>query len=354
MGDANNAAGVENAADADGEGAAFKLLGMISANWMSQAICVAVELRIADFLADGPKSVFDLARLAQCHEGSLNRLMRALASLAICSELPDRSFELTDLGGLLRRDQPQSLWCSALWWGRHQPEIWENLLYSVKTGESARKLVTRLDGYGYLESDARVAGAFNGAMVELTRLVAREVSRLHDFAEAHWIVDVGGGYGELLTVILADYPQLKGTLLELPHALEGATLRLAESALIHRCEVIAGDFFESVPVGADRYVLKSVLHNWDDERSALILANCHRAMSRKGRLVIVERLLPARMGASRFERSAARADLNMLLGCGGRERTERELLALLSSSGLRSDRIVPTAFDFSVIDAYRV
>ena len=351
MGDAITYADVESAADDNGAVAAFELLGMISANWMSQAICVAAELRIPDFLASGPRRVDDLARSAECHVGSLDRLMRALASLGICSELPDGSFELTSVGGLLRRGQPHSLWCSALWWGRHQSQIWEHLLYSVKTGESARKLVTGLDGYEHLESDPSVAAVFNAAMVELTRLVAREVSRLHDFSEATWAVDVGGGHGELLAVILADYPQLHGTLLERPHAIEGATLRLAQSGLTHRCQIIAGDFFESVPVGADRYLLKSVLHNWDDERSRLILANCRRAISHKGRLVIVERLLPARMGTSRFERSAARADLNMLLGCGGRERTEDELLALLSSSGFRPAGIVPTGFDFSIIDA---
>jgi hypothetical protein len=351
MGDAIIAAGVESTNGDSSAAGPVELLGMITANWMPQAICAAAELRIPDFLASGPRRVDDLARLAECAIGSLNRLMRALASLGICNELPDGFFELTALGGLLRRDQRHSLWCSALWWGRHQSKLWENLLYSVKTGESARKLVTGLDAYGHLESDPRVAAVFNGAMVELTRLVAREVSRLHDFSEAAWLVDVGGGYGELLAVILADYPQLHGTLLERPHAVEGATLRLAESRLAHRCQVIAGDFFESVPAGADRYLLKSVLHNWDDERSALILANCRRAISQKGQLVIVERLLPARIGRSRFARSAARADLNMLLGFGGRERTEDELLALLSSVGFRLARIAPTAFDFSVIDA---
>jgi hypothetical protein len=349
MSNATSAAGVEGTASG-----AVELLGMISANWMSQAICVAAELQIPDFLAGGPRHVDDLARMTECDVGSLNRLMRALSSLGICNEIGDGFFELTAAGALLRRGQRHSLWCSALWWGRHQSQIWENLLYSVRTGASARTLVTGLDGYGHVESDPRVAAAFNGAMVELTRLVAGEVSRLHDFSAAARVVDVGGGYGELLAVVLADYPQLHGTLFERPHAIEGATLRLAEAGLANRSQIITGDFFESVPAGADRYLLKSVLHNWDDERSELILANCRRAISQQGRLVIVERLLPTRVERSQFARSAARADLNMLLGTGGRERTEDELLALLSSSGFRLARIAPTAFDFSVIDAIPV
>ena len=330
---------------------AVELLGMISGSWMSQAICVAAELRIADLLAGGPECVVDLARSSQCHAGSLNRLMRALASLGICSELPDGFFELTSVGRLLRQGQPNSLWCSALWWVRHQSQTWENLLYSIRTGKSARTLVTGLAGYGHVESDPRVAAVFNGAMVELTRFVASEVSRLHDFSMSASVGDVGGGYGELLAVILGDHPQLRGTLFDLPHAVDGATLRFAESGLTDRCHVIAGDFFESVPVGADRYLLKSVLHNWDDEHAGLLLANCRRAVSQKGQLVVVERLLPVRIGSSPFERSAARADLNMLLSCGGRERTEDELLALLSSSGFRVTRIVSTAFDFSLVEA---
>jgi orsellinic acid C2-O-methyltransferase len=326
-----------------------RLLEMIGASWMSQTICVAAELRIADLLENGRKNIDDLARATRCQRASLHRLMRALASLGLCAEHAEEFFELTAAGSLLATDARPSVRSWAIWWGRYQWPVWGNLLYSVKTGGSARKLVTG-DGYAHLECDPKAASIFNRAMVELTQLVADEVARVYDFSEARRLVDVGGGYGELLTALLAAYPALHGVLVDLPHAIDGAAARIAHVGVAQRCELVAGNFFDSVPGGGDVYLLKSVLHNWDDGQSSVILGNCRRAMSEKSKLVLVERIMPARMRGSADERAIVRTDLNMLVGLGGRERTEPEFAALLASSGFKAARVLPTTVDFSVIE----
>lgn len=332
---------------------AAKLLGMIGASWMSQAVCVAAELRVADLLAGGSRNTDELARATNCQPASLHRLMRALASLGLCAEQEDGSFELTPAGLLLRADARPSVRSWAIWWGRHQWPVWGNLLYSIKTGESARKLVTGHEGYQHQEHDREAASIFNRAMVELTHLIAGEVVRAYDFAGARRLVDIGGGYGELLTTILAAYPSLRGILFDLPHAVGSAAERLSEAGVGERCEVVAGNFFDSVPRGGDVYLLKSVLHNWNDERSAVILANCRRAMSKGTKLLLVERIMPARMRGSATERAVARMDLHMLVGLGGRERTKTEFVTLLASSGFKFARFIRTAFDYCLIEGVR-
>ena len=266
------------AADTERSGGATELVTLINSVWMSRAVFVAAELKIADVLAGGPKSADELARATDCHAPSLHRFMRALVSLALCSEREDGSFELAPLGVFLRADAPDSVRSLALWSGRYLWPLWGSLLQSVKTGRSARSLVAGMDGFDDLEQDEEAATVFNRAMLELTRLVARQVTHAYDFAEMRRIVDIGGGYGALLAAILEAYPDAHGVLYDLPHAIEGARVHLSGAGLASRCELIAGSFFESVPAGADAYVLKSIIHDWDDERSVHILRSCRRAI----------------------------------------------------------------------------
>jgi len=329
---------------------ASKLFDIIGASWMSQAVYVAAELRIADLLAGGPRRVDELAKAAECHAPSLARLMRGLASLGICVEREDGRFDLTAIGSLLRSDAQDSLRSWAIVWGKLQWPVWGNLLHSVRTGESARKLVLGTEGYEHLARDADAAAMFNRAMTEITRFVAREVARVYDFSGARRIVDIGGGYGELLATILKAHPKARGVVVDLPHASEGAKLYASEAGVAERCEFVAGDFFESVPPGGDAYLLKSVLHNWNDEKSAVILGNCRRSMSRGAKLLLVERIPPARMCVSPAHQAVARSDLNMLIGSGGLERNEDELRNLLGSAGFTPGKIFPTTTDYSVIE----
>lgn len=326
------------------------LMELIYSGSLSQAAYVAAELGIADHLASGPKDAAELARATGSHAPSLHRLLRTLTSLELCIEREDGSFALGAMGSLLRTDTPDSLRSRFLYWGKYQWPIWANLLYSVKTGESARNLATGTDGFRHLERDAEAAEVFNRSRVELTRFVAAEVVRAYDFAGIRRIVDVGGGHGALVAAVLEAYPDMQGVLFDMQHAMEGARAHLANAGLAQRCECVAGSFFDSVPAGADAYMLKSVIHDWNDERSAVILRNCRRAIPKDGKLLLVERIMPARLEATPRHHAIAQADLTMLLGPGGRERTEAEFRTLLESTGFTATRFIATALEYSIVE----
>ena len=326
------------------------LTSLVCSGSLSQAVYVAAELGIADHLAVRPGSASELALATGSHAPSLHRLLRALVTLELCTEGEDGSFSLGPMGSLLCSNAPDSLRVRFVYWGRYQWPVWGNLLYSVKTGESARNRATGMDGFRHLDHDAEAAEIFNRSRVELTRMVAAEVVRAYDFSGLRRIVDVGGGHGALLAAVLEAHPEMRGVLFDMEHAMEGARAHLSSAGLMQRCECVAGSFFDSIPGGADGYVLKSVIHAWNAEQSAAILCNCRRAMPRHGRLLLVERIMPARLEATPRHHAIAQADLMMLLGSGGRERTEAEFRTLLESCGFRTTRIVATALEYSVIE----
>jgi orsellinic acid C2-O-methyltransferase len=328
-----------------------RVLNLIAGSWTSHTVHVAVELGIPDLLADGPRTATALSRATSCHAPSLARFMKALATIGICTERNDGNFELTAMGSLLRKDVPDSLHFWTLYWGRCMRPLWDHLLQSVRTGQSVRKAVTGFEGFERQEKDPDAAALFNQTMVELTRLVAKEVARSYDFSSVTRMVDVGGGYGELIATILVQAPNTVGTLFDLPHAMAGAARRLQLSNLTSRCECIAGDFFESVPAGADLYILKSVIHDWNDERAITILENCRRAMPPASRLLLVERVRPERPDTSDWQQQIARSDLVMLLGLGAQERTVAEFRRLLASARFRIVQIQRVALAFSLIEA---
>jgi hypothetical protein len=324
---------------------------MISASWMSQAICAAAELGIADEMANGPMHVDDLAQRTQTHPASLRRLMRALASLDLCVEGDNGTFELTPTGALLRADATCSLHAWAIWWGRHRWPLRGELSDCIRTGRGARQRAADAGGRAYRDDDVAAAAVFNQAMVELTRLAATAVMRVRDFSAVGRVIDIGGGFGEMLAVLLAAYPRMRGTLFDLPSAIAGAAEHLSRAGVAHRCDLVAGSFLESAPAGAGVYLLKSVLHSWDDEHCRVILRNCRRAMAAGSSLMLVERVMPARMRGDFGERSAARSDLHMMQGSGGLERTQAEFAALLAESGFEATQFTPTGLEHWVIEA---
>jgi hypothetical protein len=225
----------------------------------------------------------------------------------------------------------------------------------VRTGLPAPKLLGAKETFEGMAADPEGAAIFYQAMVETTRQAAGAVVKAYDFSGVRSLVDVGGGYGVLLAAILKAYPEMRGKDFDLPHCQEGATRLLAEGGVDGRAEFVAGSFFESVPAGADAYILKSVIHDWDDERSLAIFKNCREAMKNGARLLIIEPTVPERVGSSSHDGVIIGSDLNMLVMAGGRERTEAEFRGLLEASGLRIERIVtapPTAF--SVIETLSV
>jgi ubiquinone/menaquinone biosynthesis C-methylase UbiE len=331
-------------------GKASELIRLINGGAMSQAACVTAELGIADILADGPKRADELARATGCHEPSMHRLLRAMTALEICMEREDGTFALAPMGMLLRSDTPNSLRSWTIWCGKHMWPVAGDLLHSVKTGETARQRLGGIDRFGLLESDHEAAAVFNKAMAELSSLVASEVLRSYQFGGMRRIVDVGGGYGALLAAVLKAHPDLHGILLDLPQAIEGARTHLSNADLAGRCELIAGDFFASIPDGADAYLLKAVLHDWDDQKSMAILRNCRRAIPIYGKLLLIERIVPERFEACALHHAIAWADLTMLVEFGGRERTEAEFCGLLEASGFKLVRTATTLLGYSVLE----
>jgi hypothetical protein len=286
------------------------------------------------------------------HAPSLHRLLRALTTIDICKERKDGCFEITPMGSLLGTDVSGSLRSWTIWWGVNLWQPWGNLLYSVKTGKSARKWITGMDSFTHLEQDPEAAAIFNQALVELTRLTAECVVRTYDFSPLKRIMDVGGGYGTLLISILKAYPATSGVLFDLPHAIEGGKRYFEEAGLTSRCEFVEGNFFESVPGGADAYILKSIVHDWDDGKSRLILEKCRHAMAEEGRLLLVERVIPDRLEVSAVHQAVVRSDLTMLVAHAAQERTEAQFRELLNSASFRVTRILPAGLTCSVIEAF--
>ena len=330
--------------------AARELLDLVNGSWIAQACYVAARLGIADLLAAGPRTAEELAAATGSHAPALRRLLGALGSVDICHQREDGTFEMTRIGRALRTDVPCSMRAWTLQWGGEAWRVWANLLHSVKTGQSARSLITGDAGFAHLERDPEAAQIFNQAMVDLTRLAALDIARAYDFSGKR-VMDVGGGYGELLAQILTAHPSAQGVLFDMPHAISKARDHLGGRALEGRCEFIAGDFFRSLPPGCDVYVLKTVIHDWPDEQARDILRSCRSAMAPGSRLLIIERLMPERLAPSAENRALARVDLHMLVALGAQERTQAEMQTLLHAAGLRTLRRIDTGSEFQILEA---
>lgn len=345
----------KTAADADMR-AADRLVGHIVAGWRCQAIHAAVQLGLPEALADGPHAAGELTEKLACDGDGLARLLRALCSLGVCRELKAERFALTRMGHLLHsapeRGAP-SLRALSQWWGGPLWNLCSGLSYSVRTGRSARERATGAPGYGYLDQDTDAARVFHEAQHAMTALVLDDVCGWPGWRKVRTLVDVGGGHGQLALAVLAAHSQMSATVLDLPHAESGARQCIEKAGMEERCRFEPGSFLEQLPAGADVYLLKSILHNWDDERCRNILRQCAAAAPKSGRLLIIERVLPPRHRVNSRDEAAARTDLNMLAGLGGRERTELQYAALLAEVGFGITSMTPLGFEFSLLMATR-
>jgi len=327
------------------------LLDLTTGHRVTTIIYVAAKLGIADLLFEGSKTAAELSRLTDTHERSLLRLMRGLVVLAICTEAADGGFQLTEMGTRLAAKSERSLKPWALFEGEMQRVVaWSGLIESIRTGKTADELAgLGLERFERL-AETKNAGVFNQAMVAMTRVALPALLAACDFSGVSTLMDVGGGVGELMNAILEKYRSMRGIVFDLPHCAEGARQNLAAAGVAERAEFIGGSFFESVPRGADAIVLKSILHNWNDERCARILQNCRSALKRGDRLTVIDRILPRKVEPKADHLEAVLSDLSMLRGIGGGERTESEHRELLGESGFRVTRIVP-AGRYSLIEA---
>lgn len=310
-------------------------------------VYVAAKLGIADLLADGPKRSDELARLVDAHPRTLYRVMRALTDSGIFIETEDGCFDLTPSAESLRSEVPGSVRSWAIMIG----EDWFNqpftrLLYSVKTGKDAFSHVHGQSLFRYLQQNNSASQLFNEVMTRLTNPVTDAVLAAYDFSGIPHIVDIGGGKGTLISAILTAYPRMHGTLFDLPQVIHEAGEFLEAEGLIDRCSLIPGDMFENVPEGRT-YILKRVIHDWDDEKSLAILKNCRRSIARDGKLLLIEGVIPPGNQPSKMKLD----DIAMLVILGGVERTRNEFSTLLSASGFKLVDVVPTQTSMCIIEA---
>jgi hypothetical protein len=312
---------------------------LVNGYQVTQAIHVAATLGIADLVAGGPRTAHELAAASGSDERSLYRLLRALASIGVFHEEDGRRFSSTELSERLQTDADGSLHGWAAFVGRRPAwEAWADLLYSVRTGENAYQHVHGTDVWTHRAGDPEESAAFDSAMASVTGSVNRSLLDAYDFSRFSTVVDVGGGSGALLAGLLGAYPDLRGVLFDQPHVVDGVVAHV-DPDVAARLAIVGGSFFESVPEGGDAYLLKAIIHDWEDAEAVRILESCRRAAVTGTTLLVVEREL----GEPNSDPSVKFGDLNMLVNPGGCERTREELAALFSSAGFRFVDATPSA-----------
>ncbi len=325
---------------------------MITAFRVSDLVATATEFRLADHLADGPRSSAELAHLCGADPQTLHRVLRALARIELVRQTEDGRFALAPLGEPLRSDVPDSLYRMARLWGTDLFKLtWMRLPHSVRTGQSAQEYLYGLRQFDYLATQPDVAQIFNDGMLAGTLTVGAAVVEAYDFTTCKTIVDVGGGSGALAATVLRANPGMRGIVFDLPFCEQGAIDFLTSAGVSDRCQFASGDFFESIPSDADAYLLKFILHDWEDARCAQILKTCRAGVPRQAKLLLVESVLPPDGGPVT---DAVFGDVTMIVHTGGRERTEAEYASLLDAAGFRLSRVVPTRVAQSVIEAVPV
>lgn len=313
---------------------------------ISALVAAVAELRVADALACGPMSGPHLARSCGAHPEALERAMRALVSEGLFAFDGDK-FRLNELGELLRSDAEYSLRFTAM--SLTQPASWrsyESAVHAIRTGQPAAQIVFGEDVFSHRSRHSRELEIFNGCMTEQGAWHMAEIITSMDLGGTTRVVDVGGGLGALIAAILRRHTEISGVLFELPDVIARSRSVLEAAGVAERCELAAGSFFrDRIPARGDLYLLKRVLHDWDDLEAASILRNVRRSVSADARLVIVEQVLGENNPAS------YRADIAMMLITGGRERTAEQYGSLLTAAGFRLSSVIPTASPFCLIEA---
>jgi len=328
------------------------MLGLITGYWVSQLVLVAARLGIADLLAKGPKTAEALAATVGAHPPFLRRVMRALASVGVFAEGPGGRFGLTPLGQVLRSGRPGSLHDFALMVvDDHNWQAWSGLLRGVMTGGLPFDQVHGVPFFAYLRSHPDMEKTFAASMANISSTENAAVARAYPFGRLTRLVDVGGAHGHLLATILRRHRKLRGVLYDQPQVVAGAEQSGFVSAgeVRERCRIEGGDFFSSVPAGADAYLMKYIIHDWDDEKCLRILGACRTAMVPEGRVLVVDHVIPPGNAAN----WGKLLDINMLVVPGGQERTREEFERLFRRAGLRLKRVFRTACPLSILEAVR-
>ena len=310
------------------------------------AVSCLAQLGIPDFIDSAPKSAEELAKQIGADPHALYRLMRATACVGVLSEGPDGKFSQTPMSTVLRSDANPSLRSLAIMGGREwHGRGWSHLEYCIRTGKQALEQIYGAHVFDYLKQNPAEGQIFNDAMTQLSMIDSPAVADAYNFDGIHSIVDIAGGHGLLLATILKRNPQLRGTLFDMPHVIEGAKNGPLKSVM-ERCTLASGDMFSSVPAGADAYIMKHIIHDWPDDKCVQILKACRKSVNSGGRLLVVDNVIQPGNDFS----PAKFLDLQMLIFPSGCERTEKQFRALFAASGWQLTRIIPTAAPSSIVE----
>ncbi|MGD9764174.1 MAG: methyltransferase [Candidatus Binatia bacterium] len=326
------------------------MLGHITAYWISQLVLVVAKLGVADALSRGPLSADAIAKKVGAHAPSLRRVLRALASVGVFAERPDGRFRLTPVAATLRSDAPGSLRNFAMMQtGGFIWDAWRELLHGVTTGELPFDRVHGTPMFEYLRAHPEEDRLFSASMASISAAENAAVARGYDFGLFRTLVDVGGAHGHLLATILRRHRRLRGVLYDQPQVVAGASASgfISAPAIAERCTTESGSFFEHVPAGADGYLMKYIIHDWNDELAIRILSNCRSAMTADGRVLVVDHVVRPGNAPDWYKL----LDVNMLVATGGLERTRKEFRELFARAGLRLLRVHPTASPLSILEA---
>jgi hypothetical protein len=323
-----------------------QLLEMILAQFVSRLIHLTATLKLPDYLADGPKTAEELAPLTATHAPSLYRVLRTLSSLGFFTEDAAQRFSLQPLGAALKSGTP-SYAAALMLGGELLSRSLDHLLHSVRTGEPGFQKAYGMPIFDWLASHPAEASLFNDTMVGVHGMEPAAVAAAYDFSGFQTIADVGGSTGNMLSTILGRHAGPRGILFDMPHVVRDAPAFIQQRGLTERIRIEPGSFFESVPAGADAYILSHIIHDWNEEQCVAILDNCRRAMNPHGRLLLVEMVLPS----GDTPHPGKMLDMVMLVTPGGQERTAAEYSALLDKAGFRLTRVVPTASPVSIVEA---
>jgi hypothetical protein len=327
--------------------APIALLDLVNDFWAFHTAFTLAELKVPDALRHQARSSGDVARELELNADLLYRVLRAGTMIGLCEELPDRVFALKPMGHALCSEPQASFRDFVVFMGRHGTRFWRRLPDCVRQGKTAIEIETGQKPFDYLfAGDTQVAEDFNRAMTATSNISCDAFVAVYDFSFAGSVVDIGGGHGRLLASILQQASNARGILFDLPNVVSGAQQNLEALGVAQRVEIVAGDFFQKMPAGADCYVAKSVIHDWDDGDARKILSNVRSAMAPTGRVLLYEAIVSPRNTSS----FAKFLDLEMIVNAGGRERTVDEYRALFASAGLKLERVVATASPLSIVE----
>jgi O-methyltransferase domain/Dimerisation domain len=326
-----------------------QIMQLATGYMVTAALYSATKLGIPDLLKDRARPVRELAAACRANEDGVYRVLRALASVGVLNETSPRTFALTAVGEFLRSDREDSARDMVLWIGdKFHFQTYPEMMHSMITGETVVEKVFGESCFGYFEKNKGVGDVFNAAMTSFSRTLTPPVLEAYDFSSLNGktLVDIGGGHGYLLTAILKKHPEIRGVIFDLEHVVVGAPAHIGAAGVSARCQTASGDFFAAVPAG-DAYIMKHIIHDWNDEKALSILRNCHRAGTGKTKVILVEAVITA----GNEPHFAKWLDLEMMLLPGGRERTEEEFARLFHQAGFNLTRVLPTKSPVCVLEA---